>query len=738
MGCVSSTTRPVAKPRVQHRPIAQQPSTARLADNRVKQAYVHPATAAFKTVTSGVRLLRCPVGMVPPLCIGPDTIPVALSTLYLGGSGSVDVYLPVASIHYAPESKIICFAHVQMLSPVCFDDDDTLRFMLNCLGYLDRGNLKPNVCLYQFPERYETEASMSIDHAGIPVRKLSEATDLTEFDIVLITTLVDFSDERTCEMFRKFLESGGGLACFYCPSANNYDNNADIPANKFLADYGLGYAHCTLSTNGNSRISVQVPPNVDSLIHCTLEDLSESYVKLIEGKEVDPAKLDDIVTALRYHVVLLDERAQDIPVMLEKASWAYLERTGYRTDDGIASDVSQSIVIVLMSDIMPKIPVERVQVSPEAERFPGLCHSCTMETHNLSIRLHDEAWISTGLWINAGVVGTVVCENPPKGVHIQIGSHTDFLLVKQGPWKRWPVVVSQFPMQDGETKIANAYGGIVYVYLTKEGDGDEAEVEEPPKISVSFNGFSKYPRAIFQKPEVWEKTKDFDAPWGELSSKSLIFTMPADVLRRIEDVNQLCTDLDGIVEKISNFMSYQVVRPFRVVFDLQKEQDGPECGYPIVLTMDDIDGIIFDMHRPSPGFFKLLRSLALVSLREGCFDDLTETALATFVAVLMFRELYSTFDIFSMDGIEKPVLFDELWLIHTQVDNTVIRQVLANSQRPEYEPNCVPEDLWVWFVRDLCNISKVNVAKILTRVRPIPISLARPMGDLPSPHVLNL
>lgn len=674
------------------------------------------------------------MGMVPPLCIGPNTIPLTLSRLYLEDSGSVDVWLPVASLNYAPESKIICFAHIQMLSAACFDDEDTLRFMLNGLAYLDRGGLKPKICLYQFPERYESEAIRSIEHVGITIHRGTEETDIRQFDIVLTTTLVDFSNTEIRNMFTEFLANGGGLACFYCPRPN-YDNTMDIPANKFLIDYGLGFSHCTLSTNGSSRISVQVPPTIESLTQCTLASLTESYIKLIQSDEVDPGTLDDTVTALRYHVVLLDERERDIPVKLDRASWEYLQKTGYRTQEGIAAEVSQSIVIVLMSDVMAKVPIEQIRVSPEAEWFPGLCHDCERDTYNLSIRLHDEAWTSTGLWIQPGVVSTVTCKNPPPGVHIQIGCHTDFLLVKPGPWKRWPDIVSHFHMEDGETKIASAYGGIVYVYSSKGADGEDTDFKEPPKISVSFNGFSKYPRAIYQKPEVWEKTKDFDTPWSELSSKSVIFTMPSDVLRRIEDVDRLCVQIDRLVEMISNFMSYHVVRPFRVVFDLQKADDSAECGYPIILPIDDIEGIIFGLNKPSPGLFRLFRSISILSLREGCFDDVTEVALATLVAVVMFRELFPMFDVFGMDGIEKPFLFEELWIIHTQVSKTVIQQVLADSQNPANEPCDAPEDMWVSFVRKLCQISKMNLAQILQRGRPIPISLARPMSDFPSPQV---
>ena len=384
--------------------------------------------------------------------------------------------------------------------------------------------------------------------------------------------------------------------------------------------------------------------------------------------------------------------------------------------------MEHGILAVLIQDLPENLPVEYVTEAPEAKYFPGvLGPNAVVSTHELEVRLHDETWISTGLWLPAGQIGEIISHTGTmSGITVQIGAHTEGLLAKQGPWLRWPSVCMNFDLSHEVTRVASPFGGIVYITVSELDDDDEH------RARLTFKGFCKFPRAVIGKPMVWEQTRNNDVPWAEISSKTMIFTMPTAEVEKIEDIDSTLTRLDGYVVDVINFMAYLLHRPYRIVFDKQLVGGMSDCGYPIVMLIDDIDGIFHVGDAPTLQLFDLLSCIAIISLHENCFDSMTEEALSKVVASIILHMYFPEFDPMTFEGITIPPLFRELWRVHTEVDDTVIQKVITKSQSPEARELDSPTDMWIQFVYDICSESGCNLVSLFDQIRPLPLSFAAP------------
>jgi hypothetical protein len=345
----------------------------------------------------------------------------------------------------------------------------------------------------------------------------------------------------------------------------------------------------------------------------------------------------------------------------------------------------------------------------------------------LSLAISEQAWASTGLWLPAGKVATVEYNDEGHDLAIQIGSHQESLAVKSGPWKRWPMTVWVARLSKPATEVASPFGGIVYV---NSGLGQRAI--EP--VTIKFRGFTKCPMADPSRPELWEETKESSVPWGELVAGNIIFTLPAPELKNITNMQVIADKYEIIVESIVSYLSYQMLHPYRVVFDVDLPENQACCGYPLVFHVNEIEQLLCDFEHPTPALFTAVTLLAIVSIRENCFDSATETAIATITSSVIFGKLFPGFDPLEFSEetqIALPTLFHELWEIHSRFDAALIPATMAIFQNPEYPVAEVADDMWAVFVRQLCKLGQRDFTKLLERSKPIPLNCSSSMSGLP-------
>jgi hypothetical protein len=106
------------------------------------------------------------------------------------------------------------------------------------------------------------------------------------------------------------------------------------------------------------------------------------------------------------------------------------------------------------------------------------------------------------------------------------------------------------------------------------------------------------------------------------------------------------------------------------------------------------------------------------------------------VAILVLKGIFPDFDPTASSACpEEPLIYHELWIIHSQINPFALLQLLKESQKPEAQTHASQEDMWIHFVQELSYRSMFNLSGILGKVRPIPMNVTAVLRELPNPFV---
>jgi len=722
MGCGSSSTDPT-RTNNHNRRVAVEHQNKIQQNNNEGDSQI----CCFDQIVANVKSIAAPSNMMPVVCLSNDAFPVVPSFLHLEDSTPTEIQLPIVAGSICGKGRVICFSQLQFVLDKCINVADTKRLVVNSLNWLTTGQTTMTpILLVGFSKSYNNYVSKTFQNLGFFVdTSVFPKNGFQNWKAIIIPSDIDLeTDEKYNKIYEYVHDFGGGLAVFY-----NHSERASItmPINKLLVRFNLSFTYCLLNEDLETFENIQVPSSYTYVRDSNFIPLLAKFKAIVKQSHVETTALDDLVTTLRYYIMVCDESHNDQLIEISNYAWDFLKKSGYQVGEKIFPDIKQGIVVVLLLDLITKLQPEQVEPVPEHIFFPGKTGDVTLGDFELDINLQNSTWISTGLWLPAGVVAEVECENPLPNTHIQIGSHHESLLPKPGPWKRWPSTVTVTQLSERVNKVVTAFGGIVYVsvnnFLPTENDNK--------KVHIKFHNFTEYPQFKFNDPSVWERTKDIDVPWGEIDVGSVIFTLPTKDIHRITDFNIIKEKFDVISKGISDYMSYVAERPYRFVFDIELPEDCPSCGYPLVFNIEDIEGILMNFSSPTTQLFTAVTLMTIVSLREDCFEQVTETAIATIATSVIFQKLFPGFDPLEFTGIALPTSFHELWEIQCKVDPTLIPKTLAKFQDPNYQVSEVPEDMWISYVREMCKIGQRDFTKLLERSRPIPLNISISLQGLP-------
>jgi hypothetical protein len=270
-------------------------------------------------------------------------------------------------------------------------------------------------------------------------------------------------------------------------------------------------------------------------------------------------------------------------------------------------------------------------------------------------------------------------------------------------------------------QIGSPFGGIIYV-TTGEVVGE---------VTLRFDKAYRHAVVDVARPEVWEATKASTAPWAEIVMRDIIFTVPRSFLPSIRDFEKASEVYDALIQGLLSYFSSEIVRPFRIVFDVELVNDNPVCGYPLIFPVEACDDLLTRLATPTFTLFNAAMLIGIVSIREGFFDSKAETVLGTVAAAVIFGKLFPNFDAEEMPEISLPPLFHELWDIQSRYDATLIPRALAVLQKAAYIPGQSNDEAWAEFVRQLCALGKRDFTMLLERSKPIFLSPCSSSEKLP-------
>lgn len=232
-----------------------------------------------------------------------------------------------------------------------------------------------------------------------------------------------------------------------------------------------------------------------------------------------------------------------------------------------------------------KQPAEEVVADPASGFFPGAVRpEAPRETARVTIDPRRQGWQSTGWYAAPGEPITIRLPGgwETQGFEVRIGCHTDTLWhLKE--WKRPPQISRAFPLQEVETRAANAFGGLIYIDTRKGTDGAPAEVEIEGAVAAPL-----YVHGRTSVEEWHASIRHRPAPWAELATDKIVISIPTEHARAIEDPVALMNTWDDVMDACADLaaMPRERKKAERIVPDLQISAGYMHAGYPIMTHAD--------------------------------------------------------------------------------------------------------------------------------------------------------
>jgi len=324
----------------------------------------------------------------------------------------------------------------------------------------------------------------------------------------------------------------------------------------------------------------------------SLAEVLES--SLIEGTTFYPECLDEINPTKK--------RPDKI---IGKWSWETAEKfddADFPSDKNPWKDKAKIEELIASMDKFLSGDPKTTKASQAAADFPGVpAEEVDLIERQILIDPSISGWHSTGLWAPPGQKITITLGGKAKfPMSVRIGSQTDFLTMKHleehhnGALRRMPRMTNSMKISDGESRerrfeFANPMGGLIYIDVH-----GVYRKQKPVKITIS--GAVAAPLYIFgDQPlkkdrqttaEEWaEQIKNYKAPWGEIQTPRMIFTLPIDMLSEMKLPRKICKKLqrgmalqDWIVAW--DFTEDRLRQPMRFVLDRQISVGFGHSGYP--------------------------------------------------------------------------------------------------------------------------------------------------------------
>lgn len=252
------------------------------------------------------------------------------------------------------------------------------------------------------------------------------------------------------------------------------------------------------------------------------------------------------------------------------------------------------------------IPADEVTVHPTAADFPGSVPADAPRVHrSFTFPLKLPRWESTAIYAAPGekLTVTVSPADAKLGLKVIIGCHTDNIS-RSTKWTRFPVISRHFKITQPITIVANAFGGLVYIDVPRNpalggwhiktygGYGwlGENRANVPGSFDVKIDGGVAAPLYVLGKttPAQWAQMQKSVAPFGELASDKVIFSMQTAALARLADPAPVMKFWSRVIDDEAYLAGWpaQPAPPERFVTDRQISAGYMHSGYPVMAHLD--------------------------------------------------------------------------------------------------------------------------------------------------------
>ncbi|KAL6116465.1 uncharacterized protein ACO6RY_01079 [Pungitius sinensis] len=403
-----------------------------------------------------------------------------------------------------------------------------------------------------------------------------ERTEFREDLSVFVCTA--YSDDHK-EEIQDFVAQGGGLligghSWHWAQGHSQQNPMTDFHGNKILNKMGLSVSPETVK---QKSYKVPLPSKTKSDTDHFLSLLRLFAGHVTQGETLSQQKEEKLVKLRNDCVKYLKMEAH--------SSYNYTQVLSLLTD-----------ILKFMPQVSSKNPVEKPKdlflltiaaevydASPDPDALLAIFTEPPMasvqnQRLNINADTAERTWISTGLYLSPGMrTEMIVPANiVNKNWVIQIGCQTDYLRHKK--LHRAPSVCKHIPVTSEKMQVSNLWGGLIYLVAPPNATVKGAEVIVKMAIAAPY-----YKSAVTTAAD-WSLLRKAPSPWAELEFDNVILTVPSDVVRDLEGIDDLAARWNGIMRAVADLAvkPRTFTRKERIVADVQISAGWMHSGYPIM------------------------------------------------------------------------------------------------------------------------------------------------------------
>ena len=475
---------------------------------------------------------------------------------------------PLAAAARVGQGRVIVLGHSGYAQRV--REPGMARFLRNAVEWLGDGEAQPRVGA-------RDGWADSLGKAGLgPVALRFE--QLEELDVLALPVL-DLTEDEVARL-TEFVERGGGLITaetgWGWQQLNPETPLAGRPVQRWLARHGLAFTLDALASEGPYAVEAPEAGRGNALA---------ALARLEQGREVRAEDGWTVAFAARALPAGPSAFGAELERLLARHTKVLM--ASEQKPLGKEQPLLRALAAAQWSLDAARAPGTR-EAHPAASDFPGLAGTKGI-TQELELDTALDGWLSTGLWADAGASITVKLpvEALEAGLRLRIGAHADTLW-HLDTWRRMPAITREFALTSAETTVASAFGGALYLVVP---EGCTLGL-----LRLTLGGAVPAPHFVLGRttPEAWRVARRHPAPWAELAGKHLVLSVPARVVRELEDPTALLEFWDRVLEAQAELAARPRAgeRQERFVLDRQISAGYMHSGYPIMTHLDVAEAVV--------------------------------------------------------------------------------------------------------------------------------------------------
>lgn len=477
----------------------------------------------------------------------------------------------IAAASYG-SGRVIAVPDHQMLNLDQYGDEgDGQTFFLNGIAWLASDNRRSVRIVTNRQGNADWLAAQGFSNVTV-ANNVSLATDLQGAD-VFIGWLGSDQTTANLDALRGFAIGGGGL--FLAEYGVGYSwwwnkPQSEAPGNLLLREAGIGFP-------AGNRWETGLIATTRSSNDLDSDDVLAMLDDPAGWSADDLARGGTMMNAMFGSLTADDSLSAQLNVVFD----ARIESIHPTPATPVTDGFDKALLTAEMQRIRDLPPAEVTAHRTAAAVYGAIPDGAPRVTDSVSIDTSIGLWHSTGFYAAPGEVVTVTVPDSlvGKGYKLRISGHGDNIS-RRDSWYRVPFGVARsFDIESTTTEIAGAFGGAIYLELSRTPPGIG-------EVDITVSGAIRAPLFVLGETtdQQWIATiRDHPAPQAELVSEQVAMSVPAAWIRDLDDPTALMdywNEAGAIQDYVGGQEQFRT-GPERFNVDVQISVGLLHSGYPI-------------------------------------------------------------------------------------------------------------------------------------------------------------